>query len=298
MPSTAYATMGDWQMYSPQVSIPANSQIGTFLLSAVSRWVDNQLGQYFYADGVSTKYFDSSGEASIETGQHRFYGKIGTIGAVIAGATSMTFTKQRGPAPVQGDVFILDVAGTQETVTVTGAVTPNSDGTYTLPITATAFGHAAATSATTIQVRLAYFENQPLAQWVTILSGNGIAPPSNYFLYPRNPRNADSSADPTQLRPWEAIDIARIPISQTQFLPSSIPGYLTASVTANWGWPVVPDPIKDFTLRWAIKMWRSRESGWAESIGSAETGIVHEFLRLNAMDEATVLAHDYKQWAF
>lgn len=298
MASSAYATMNDFALYMKDVNQPANTQIGSFLLSSVSRWVDNQMGQYFYADGVSVKYFDSSGEANIETGQHRFYGKIGTIGIVTQGATSLTFTKQRGPAPAQGDVFILDVAGTQETVTVNGSVTANSDGTYTLPIAGTTFGHAAGTSASTIQIQLAYFENQPKAQWVTNLSGNGIAPPSNYFLYPRNPRNADSSADPTQLRPWEAIDIAHIPISQTQFLPAGIPGYLTASVTAHWGWPVVPDPIKDFVTRWAVKMWRSRASGWAESIGTPATGEVHEFLKLNAMDEATLLASDYKQWAF
>jgi len=297
MAATAYGTMQDWALYQPQVNQPVNATFGTFLLSAVSRWLDNQMGQYFYADGYSTRYFDSGGEGSIETGQHRFYGKIGTIAACSAGATSLSFTPQRGPAPVTGDVFIVDVAGTQEPVTVSG-VTGSQPGPYTLTVGATAFAHAAGTSASTIQIQLAYFENQPKAQWVTNLAGNGIAPPSNYFLWPRNPRGADSSADPTQLRPWEAIDIAHIPISQTQFLPSSIPGYLTASVTAHWGWPVVPDPIKDFTVRWAIKMWRARESGWAESIGSLETGVVHEFLRLNAMDEATVLASDYKQWAF
>lgn len=298
MAATPYGTMADFALYMKDVNQPANTQIANLLLSSVSRWVDNQMGQYFYSDGVSTKFFDSSGEASIETGQHRFYGKIGTIGAVSVGATSLSFTPLRGPAPVQNDVLQLDVAGTQETVTINGAVTGSAPGPYTCPVTATAFGHAASTSASTIQVKLAYFENQPQAQWVTNLSGNGIAPPTNYFLWPRNPRNADSSSDPTQLRPWEGIDIARIPISQTQFLPSTIPGYLTASLTANWGWPVVPDPIKDFTVRWAVKMWRARASGWAESIGNAQTGEVHHFLTLNAMDEATVLAHDYKQWAF
>lgn len=298
MASSAYGTVSDFGLYMKDVDTAANSQIVSFLLSSVSRWVDNQMGTYFYADGYATKPFDSGGEATIETGQHRFYAKIGTIGVVSPGATSLTFTQLRGPAPVQGDVLVIDVAGTQETVTINGAVTGSVPGPYTCPITATTFGHAANTSATTLQIQLLYFENQPRSQWTPPLSGNGILPPTNYFLYPRNPRNADSSADPTQLRPWEAIDIAHIPISQTQFLPAGIPGYATAVVTAHWGWPVVPDPIKDFTVRWAVKMWRARASGWAESIGTPATGEVHEFLRLNAMDEATVLAHDYKQWAF
>lgn len=298
MASSAYGAVSDFGLYMKDVNQSTNSQIATLLLSSVSRWVDNQMGQYFYSDGVSTKYFDSIGQASIDTGQHRFYGKIGTIGAVSSGATSISFTPLRGPAPVQGDQLILDVARTQETVTINGVVSGSPPGPYTCPITATVSAHAAGTSASTIQVKLAYFENQPLAQWTTILSGNGISPPSNYFLWPRNPRNADSSTDATQLRPWEGIDIARIPISETQFLPSSIPGYMTISITANWGWPVVPDPIKDFTVRWAVKMWRARSAGWAETLANTETGVVHEFLRLNAMDEATVLAHDYKQWAF
>src|ERR1044071_222969 len=233
MAATAYGTVADFALYMKDVNQPANQDIANLLLSSVSRWLDAQMGQYFYSDGVSTKFFDSIGEGSIETGQHRFYGKIGTIAAVLVGATSLTYTPLRGPAPVQGDVLILDVAGTQETVTINGAVTGSQPGPYTCPITATTFGHAATTSAPTIQVQLAYFENQPLAQWVTNLAGNGITPPTNYFLWPRNPRNAGSSADPTQLAPWEAIEIARIPISSTQFLPSTIPGYATAAVTAT-----------------------------------------------------------------
>lgn len=293
MASSAYATMGDVSLYLRDVATGPASQIMTFLLSAVSRWVDNQMGQYFYSDGYEVKYFDGEGDSMFDTGEHPFYAKVGTVASCAAGATSLTFTSKRGPVPNNGDVLTLDVANTQEQVTVTGP--PVAAGSsWTLPVTATRFAHTGPAVATTFQLQLAYFENQPLATWTSIQSGDGIAPPTNYWLYPRNPRSADSSADPTQRRPWNGVDLAHIPISSTTYLPSSIPGYGTISIGAHWGWPVVPDPIKDFTARWCVKMWRARETGWAETVGSPETGLVHEFLKLNAMDEATVLAHDYK----
>lgn len=300
MASSAYGTVQDVQLYLRDVLTAPNNQIMTFLLSAVSRWVDNQMGQYFYSDGFETKWLDGGSYVQqgneIDTGQHPFYAKIGNIAACVAGATSLTYTPFRGPVPNNGDALTLDVANSQEQVTVNAAPTNNGDGTWGLTLAApgTRFAHVAKTSTTTLQVQLAYFENQPTANWITNLSGDGVRPPSNYFCWPRNPRNADSSSDPTQRRPWYGIDIAHIPISNTTYLPTPITGYATIAIAAHWGWPVVPDPIKDFTVRWTVKMWRSRESGWAESIGNAETGLVHEFLRLNAMDEATVLAHDYK----
>src|SRR5215472_9259407 len=187
MPASAYATITDLQQYLPQAANQGQNQaaLSTFL-SVASRFLDTVCGQYFYSQVSAVTggiFFDSQGMAHVDTGMHPFFGKIGTIGAVSAGATQFTFTRLMGPAPINGDVFQIDVATTQETVTVNGSVTANSDGTFTCPVTAFASGHLASTSASTIQVKLAYFENQPLAQWVTVLSGNGIAPPTNYFLW-------------------------------------------------------------------------------------------------------------------
>jgi len=300
MPVSAYATITDLQQYIPTAANQAQNQSAmTTFLNVASRFLDTVCGQYFYSQQTLVTggaFFDSQGMAHVDTGMHPFYGKIGTIGAVSAGATQFTFTRLMGPAPVNGDVFQIDVATTQETVTVNGTVTANSDGTFTCPCTAFVNAHAAAASASTIQVKLAYFENQPLAQWVTVLSGNGIAPPTNYFLWPRNRQltSAGSSTDPTASRPWYGIDIAHIPISNTTFLPSSIPGYLTVSLTAYFGWPAVPDLIKDLTCKMAVRMWRSRESGWGGELGAAEAGRVSAAPHFDAMDEHTLIASDLK----
>ena len=299
MASSAYATVTDLRDYLPSAAAQAQNQTAlTTFLNVASRFLDTVCGQYFYSEQISNVqsafFFDSEGMAHVDTGQHPFFAKIGTIGALSAGATSMTFTPYQGPAPAQGDQFIIDFASTQEVVTVNGAVTGSSPGPFTCPITATLFAHVAGTSATTLQVKLAFFENQPLAQWVTVLSGNGIAPPSNYFLWPRNRPNAGSSADPTQRRPYYGIDIAHIPISNTTFLPSSIPGYMTVSLTSYFGWPAVPDLIKDLTCKLATRMWRSRESGWGGELGSAEAGRVNAAPHFDALDEHTLLASDLK----
>src|SRR5215472_5091416 len=127
MPQTAYATPADLQQYLPDAAAQAqNTAALTTFLGVASRFIDTVCGQYFYSQQTTVPggiYFDSQGMAHVDTGQHPFYGKIGTVGVLSQGATSMSFTPYVGPAPVQGDQFILDVATTQETVTVNGSVT-------------------------------------------------------------------------------------------------------------------------------------------------------------------------------
>lgn len=299
MPASAYITAQDIPTYLKDVNPAPNAAAWSFFAGVVSRWLDDQLGQYFYSDGVETKYWDSDGEglSRIDTGSHPFYAKVGNIAACAKGATALTYAPYRGPVVASGDVLTLDIATTQEQVTVSGAPANNNDGTWavTLASPGTAFAHAAKTSSSTLQVQLAYFENQPTANWTAILSGDGVRPPSNYYLWPRNPKPAGSSADPTQRDPWFGLDIAHIPISGTTYLPTAIPGYVTIAITANWGWPVVPDVIKDITGRLTAKIWRARGAGWSEEIGSASTGTVHSLLKeWNAMDGGTLIESRFK----
>jgi len=295
MAASSYATTTDLATYLQDANATANATIWTTLLASASRLIDLKTGQYFYADGQSTKYFDG-GFDSVDTGGHPFYGKGGTIGAVSVGATSLTYTKTYGPAPISGDVLVLDVGTLQETVTINGAVT--GTGPYTCPVTATAFAHGAKTLATTIQLQLAYYENQPLAQWTAVFSGDGHTPPSNYFMWPRNPKNAGSSADATAWRPWNSIDIAHIPVAATSFLPSTLPGYLMASLTAFWGWPVVPDDIKNMTLKIAARAWRARSTGWTTVIGSPELGAVVDVSKFFDQQDYMILkGSDYCIWS-
>lgn len=122
-------------------------------------------------------------------------------------------------------------------------------------------------------LKMAYFENQPLANWLTA-TGDGIAPPSNFWLTPRNPRPAGSSLNLSALEPYWGIDLATIPSSGTAYLPAFIPGKKTVAVTASWGWPAVPDMIKNLSLKLAVRAWQSRQAGWSLQRGSPDLGYV------------------------
>lgn len=143
-------------------------------------------------------------------------------------------------------------------------------------------------------VTLAYYENQPTAQWIANLTGDGKTPGSNYFLWPRNPKlYLSSGGTVTSAKPFFGLDLAHIPVQNTLYLPSQMPGYLTIGVTANWGWPTVPDVIKDLTCKMATRAWHSRDAGWADEIGSAETGLIKTLMRLDPIDEYTLISSGY-----
>jgi len=298
MAASAYITEQDIPTYLKDVNPAPNAAVWSFFASEVSRWLDDQFGQYFYADGWDIKYFDAGDDlSSITTGGHPFYAKVGNVAACAAGSMSVVYTPYRGPLPNNGDVLTLDAAITQEQVTISGAPADNGNGTWTLSLAApgTVFAHPAKTSATNIQVQLAYFENQPRANWTVQLSGDGVRPPSNFFCWPRNPKPAGSSADPTQRDPWFGLDIAHIPISNTTYLPTAIPGYATIAIGANWGWPAVPDQIKGLAGRITAKLWRSRGAGWSDEIGAGVTGVVHSLLReWNALDSGSLVESRFK----
>jgi hypothetical protein len=293
--AVAYADATDLASYLIDVSPIANSLIWTTLLGVASRFLDMQCGQFFYDDGVYVRYFDGEGSSRFDTPP--FFARSGTIAAAIAGATTLTYTPavaEDNMAPIIGDVFALDTSPVNETVTIaTGGVVANVNGTYTLTLTAgLRFGHALKTVASVILLRLAYFENQPIAQWTDAFPGDGVTPGSAYFLWPRNRPNAGSSTGATLPRPFYGVDIAHIPPSGTTFLPSSIPGYLTISLTANWGWPGVPDLIKDITCKIAARLWRARESGWSEVLGATDIGVVKMFNAFDPIDQMVLFASD------
>jgi hypothetical protein len=302
--SSAYATTTDMTLYVQDLTQSSTTQLTTIsaFLNASSRYVDEKTGQFFYDDGQYTQRFDGSGSYQIDT-PYPFFFSSGTIGAVSKGATTASYTvSQLAPRPpANNDVFTLDVGSLQEQVTVSNVT---GTGPYTLTFGATSFAHAASTLATTAQVQLAYFENQPLAQWTTQLSGDGVNPPSNFFAWPRNRRRVGAvnaqggTADTTSRWPWYGIDIASIPISNTTYLPASIPGKLTVSLNVHWGWPVVPDAVRDVTCKIAARMWRARQAGWSEQLGTTDTGLVTMIGQLDKVDRYILELSDYnrKYW--
>lgn len=266
MAASNYAVFSDIQAYVPEINSSADGGIIDRLCASVSRFIDLRTGQFFYDDGQQIRFFDGQGIGEVSTNGFPFFGKVGYVAASAAGATSLTFTSLNGVAPIVGDTFYLDYGGNYETPTVT-AVT-GTDPTYTLTVPALSFAHVARTPCTTIQIQLAYFENQPLPLWINTLAGNGMMPGSNYFLWPRNRGRAATTA----MKPWYGLDLANIPVSGTTFLPGTIPGYLTVEINARWGWPVVPDTIKNLAAKVVARAWRARGDGWRTQVGDPQLG--------------------------
>lgn len=300
MATAPYITADDIPNYLKDVSNPPNQAIFQYFAGVISDFLEEALGQYFFSDVYETKWFDGGDYDQqgniIDFGMHPCYGKVGNIAAASAGSTSLRWTPYRSPVPNNGDLMTLGTATNQEVVTITGAPTDNGDGTYQLTTTAgTRFQHPANEAGTNINVQLAYFENQPTAQWILNISGDGIRPPSNYFMWPRNPRPYQSS-DPFARKPWSGVDLSHIPMAATSYLPTPIPGYLTIAIAANWGWPSIPLSIKNFVGMTTVKMWRARGTAWSERLGGKEVGEVKAILaEIGALEEFILLASSYKK---
>jgi hypothetical protein len=269
MPASSYATVQDVFGSGGYLRDPnaiANAQIVTTLLGVSSRIIDQATGQFFYDDGAYTRYINGVGGPRIDT-DHPFFGSSGTIGAASKGATSLTYTASMfAPrVPVINEPIVIDTGANREVVTPTVI---SGSGPYTLTVPATSFAHAAGVPATTIQIQIAYFENQPTAQWIQQLDGDGYTPPSNFYLWPNVPRRVGSINDYTAMKPWMGIDLPMIPISNTLWLPTTMIGKATIGITAHWGWPVVPDLIKDITCKLGARLWRKRQAGEGDVTGA------------------------------
>jgi hypothetical protein len=292
--ASSYATTSDLfgtAGYLRDVNNTANATIATSLLAAAARLTDQITGQYFYDDGAYQRWINGIGGSKIDTSDP-FFCSAGTIASCSVGATTLTYTASNfAPrAPVANEAMVIDVGANREVLTpsvVTGT------GPYTLTVPATGFAHATGSVATTLQVTIAYFENMPTAQWIQELDGDGWNPPSNYYLWPNRTRRVGSVTDNTATKPWMAIDLPMIPISNTTWLPTTMIGKATIGITAHWGWPVVPDFIKDLNCRAVSIAWRLRQSGQSNASGSGDVGVVPTG-PMRAFLEAELKGSDFK----
>lgn len=125
-------------------------------------------------------------------------------------------------------------------------------------------------------LKIALTENNDPADsslWYTI-SGDGVTPPSNFYLYPDNEPEIGSVTDQTLKRPYYRIEIPANPkaTTTTDYLPRFTRGHRTVAITASWGWPAIPDEIRDITVKLCIRMWRAKAAGQTGAIGSADYG--------------------------
>ena len=87
--------------------------------------------------------------------------------------------------------------------------------------------------------------------------------------------STDFFLGPAGRRPgWPAqwIDLSDIPLGS---IYSYSYGYNTVSITGVWGWPSVPDDIRNVTLEMVVRMWKARASGFSDEglgdIGGGQT---------------------------
>jgi hypothetical protein len=302
MPGTgpvAYASVADLfgapAGYLASPSVAQNSVIAQTLLNVASRFIDEKCGRFFYDDGYYVRYFNQRMPSREITIWPDAFGKAGTIGAVAAGATSLTYTLTYGAAPIQGDVLVLDVTNNLEKVTINGVVT--GTGPYTCPIAATQFGHIAGTLAASTFIQFGFYENQPLPQWVTV-PGDGYTPGlGNWYAWPDQPKPIATGT--SLIAPWQGFDLPLIPVSNTTYLPTPRPGARTVAITAHWGYPIVPDLIRDITLKLAARAWEHRGAGWQAAAGDDESsgGGLNMSHHFDTRDEEILIASGYVRWA-
>lgn len=151
--------------------------------------------------------------------------------------------------------------------------------------------------ATTIKVAL--FENADpavTADWVT-LTGDGITPPSDFFLEPANQTYVGKNGDVNR-KPFYRIRIpATPPKTSATYQSSLLPGMRTlAIIPTGWGWPAIPDEIKNIAIRAVLRMSKSRDAGETGDIGSPEYGAATITKYLDAQDILTLIG--YKKLGF
>ena len=285
---TPYASVADLVGNTGYIRDPsaANSAILQILINTACRFIDEKCGRFFFNDGSYRRFFD--GEAIRElTFWPDFFFKFGTIAQANKGVTSLTFTQgPYSPVPVANDVLTIDIGAAFELATVSSVA---GTGPYTLNLSAgTGFAHPANTVVNTAQMQFAFYENQPLSQWLTVQGDGVTGGATNWFVQPTNPKPYVATGAVVQA-PWYGINMPLIPVSNTTYLPTPRPGTATLALTANWGWPAVPELIKELTLKMAARAWLARQDAWAQTSGDASMGVVDMSNHFDTRDEALLI---------
>ncbi len=107
------------------------------------------------------------------------------------------------------------------------------------------------------------------SDWIQ-LTGDGITPPSDFFLGPANQVYVGKDGDSNK-RPFYKIEIPKTsPATSGTYQASFMPGRRTVSIAANWGWPSVPDQIKDICTKIAIRLYKASPTGFTGQTGAPD----------------------------
>lgn len=147
-------------------------------------------------------------------------------------------------------------------------------------------------------VKIAQRENADpgvTGDWVT-LTGDGSTPPSDFFLEPANETFIGKTGD-TNRKPFSRIELpATAPSTSTTFQNGFMVGKRTLAVTpaGGWGWPAIPDELKNICAKAVVRWWRAKEASFGGTTGSPETGtqVIQRYLDIE--DIATL--NRYKRY--
>ena len=123
--------------------------------------------------------------------------------------------------------------------------------------------------------------NSP-TDWIT-LTGDGIVPPSDFYLEPSNQSYIGKSGS-ALVKPFWWVELPSFgPLISNTFRGYFTSGKRTVSIEATWGWPGVPDEIRDICIKIVLRMAQSTAAGSTGAIGSPEygTAIVTKYLDVN-----------------
>ena len=90
-------------------------------------------------------------------------------------------------------------------------------------------------------------------------------PSTDYFLRP-----SDFDLNPGY--PYTELVMTNVP-SVGNGLPRFCPGLDTIRITGTWGWPQIPDEIREVAEVMAVRAWAGRQAGQTDQIGVSEGGM-------------------------
>ena len=90
-------------------------------------------------------------------------------------------------------------------------------------------------------------------------------PSTDYFLRPSN-------FDLNPGYPYTELVMTNVP-SAGNPLPTFNPGMDNIRITGTWGWPAIPDEIKEVAEVMLVRAWAGRQAGQTDQIGVSEGGM-------------------------
>lgn len=112
-------------------------------------------------------------------------------------------------------------------------------------------------------------------------------PATDYFLLPYV-----QDVDPGF--PYTELVMTNVP-SAGNPLPRFCPGYANIRITGTWGFPAIPDEIREVAEVMAVRAWAGRQAGQTDQIGISEGGMPIISRTVSLRDRETLARYKIKR---